>query len=100
MKILTKPTLVTAIIVYLIVLLPSILFIPFSIILLANNEESFITTIFSILCALFPFSLIFSILGSWLSNVYEKNKLLTWFLLLPIIHSLFLVVFGLFYFAK
>jgi hypothetical protein len=100
MKFLAKPTLVTATIIYLIALIPSILFIPFSIILLANNAESFITTTLAILCALFPFSLIVAILGSWLSNIYSKNKTLIIFLLLPIIHSVLLVVFGLFYFAK
>lgn len=100
MKFLAKPTLVTATIIYLVVLIPSILFIPFSIILLANNTESFITTTFAILCALFPLSLIASLLGSWLTNIYEKNQALIWFLLLPIIHSVLLVVCGILYFAK
>jgi ABC-type transport system involved in cytochrome c biogenesis permease component len=100
MKLLTKPTLITATIIYLILLLPSVLLIPFSIILLSNDSESFITTAFSLLSALFPMILIASILGSWMANVYNKNKTLITFLLLPILHSILLVVFGLFYFAK
>lgn len=100
MKLLTKPTLITATVIYLIALLPSVLFIPFSIILLSNDSESFITTAFSLLCALFPMILIASVLGSWMANVYNKSKTLIVFLLLPIIHSILLVVFGLLYFAK
>lgn len=100
MKSLVKPTLITATIIYLIALLPSIILAPFSFFLYDSGKEStLVLHIFAILWLVFPITLIISILGSWLTNVYKKDNFVTIFLLLPIIHCLLLVTFGLFHFA-
>ena len=102
MKILVKPTLITATIIYLIALIPSLILSPFSIFLYDSGEANIILHTFAILWLIFPITLIASILGSWLANTYKKEnseKIIAIFLLLPVIHSILLVVFGLFHFA-
>lgn len=100
MKLLVKPTLITATIIYLIALLPSIILAPFSFFLYDSGKETtLVLHIFAILWLLFPITLIVSVLGSWLTNVYKKDNFVTIFLLLPIVHCLLLVTFGLFHFA-
>lgn len=97
---LAKPTLVTATIIYLIVLIPSIVLAPFSFFLYDSGENvNVILHIFAVLWLIFPISLAVSILGSWLTNVYNQNSLTTIFLLVPIVHSILLVMFGLLHFA-
>jgi len=98
---LVKPTLVTATIIYLIVLIPSIVLAPFSFFLYKSEESTnIILHIFAILWLVFPLTLLVSILGSWLASVYNKNSSTTVFLILPIIHSVLLVIFGLLHFAS
>lgn len=102
MKSLVKPTLITATIVYLIALIPSLILSPFSIFLYDSGEVNIILHIFAILWLSFPITLIISLLGSWLTNNYKKEngtKIVAIFLILPVIQSILLVVFGLFHFA-
>jgi hypothetical protein len=102
MKLFSKPTLFTATIIYSIILIPSTILAPFSFLLYNSGKSDFILHVFAILWAFFPIVLIVSILGSWLTNIYKKeNKnTLNFFLLLPIIQSIMLVIFGILHFAS
>lgn len=96
-----KPTLILATVVYLLILLPSIILAPFAGFLYDNPSASgIILHTFATLWFIFPVTLITSILGGWLMNNYKKEKLISTFLILPIIHAILLVVFGLFHFAS
>ncbi len=100
MKPMLKPTLVLATIIYLIILLPSVILAPFAGFLYDSpNASGIILHIFATLWFIFPITLTISILGSWLSNVYKKEKFIGIFLIIPIIHAIMLVIFGLFHFA-
>jgi hypothetical protein len=103
MKLFSKPTLITATVIYSIILIPSIILAPFSFFLYKSGKSDFILHVFAVLWAIFPIILITSILGSWIVNIYKKEKgekLLNFFLLLPIIQSILLVIFGILHFAS
>lgn len=101
MKPMLKPTLILSTIIYSIILLPTIILAPFAGFLYDDPTASgIILHIFASLWFIFPVTLITSILGSWLMNNYKKEKFISIFLILPIIHALLLVIFGLFHFAS
>jgi len=96
-----KPTLVTATIIYSIILLPAFVLAPFAVFLYDDpSSTGILLNAFSLFWFVFPATIIASILGGWITFIRNKNTLTKIFLSLPIIHATLLAFFGILNFAS
>lgn len=92
---------VLATIIYLIAFLPAIILAPFAAFLFDDpNAGGFILNTFAILWFVLPATLLAGTLGAWITHVREKDNIAGIFLLLPIIHAVLIVIFGILNFAS
>jgi hypothetical protein len=96
-----RPTIVTATIIYTIILLPTLILAPFAAFLYDDpSAGGIVLHTFSLFWFTFPATLLASILGAWVTHVREKDKAATIFLLLPVFHAAILVTFGILHFES
>ena len=99
-KPMAKPTLVLATIIYIVAFFPAIILAPFAAFLFDDpSSGGIILHTFAILWFVLPATLIAAVLGAWLAHVRHKEKATGIFLLLPILHAIFIVIFGILNFA-
>ena len=95
-----RPTLITATIIYTIILLPAFVIAPFAAFLYDDSSATGILLhMFSLLWFTFPATIMASILGGWITYIREKQRLARLFLFFPIIHAMLLAIFGILHFA-
>jgi hypothetical protein len=95
-----KPTLITATIIYIIILLPALIFAPLAAFLYDDpSATGTLLHMFSLFWFTFPATIIASIIGGWTTFKREKISLTRLFLCLPIIHATLLALFGVLHFV-
>lgn len=92
---------ILATIIYLIMFLPAIILAPFASFLYDDPSASgLILNTFATLWFILPATLLAGTLGAWFAHVRNRDKIAGIFLLLPVFHSVLIVVFGILHFAS
>lgn len=95
-----KPTLILATIIYLLVLVPALMFAPFAIFLFDSGDADIFVYAFAFCWFSFPASLIIALLGGWFARIRNMMRAMTILFLLPIAHAVCIVLTGLLLFAR